>query len=90
MFGALAAVLGGVDTLVFTDGSGEYAAPVRWNVCQGLAHLGILLDEERNTRHADRIFPQGNSCQVRVIPTNEDLMIARHTYQVISCKQNET
>lgn len=87
--GALAAVLGGVDTLVFTGGIGEHAAPVRWNVCQGLAHLGINLDEERNTKHAEMISIQDSSCQVRVIPTNEDLMIARHTYQVISCKQNE-
>ena len=84
--GALAAVLGGVDTLVFTGGIGEHAAPVRWNVCQGLAHLGIHLDEERNTRHADMISTRGNSCQVRVIPTNEDLMIARHTSKVIAGK----
>ena len=87
--GALAAVLGGVDMLVFTGGIGEHAAPVRWNVCQGLAYLGIHLNEERNTRHADQISTPDSSCQVCVIPTNEDLMIARHTYQVIACKQNE-
>lgn len=87
--GALAAVLGGIDTLVFTGGIGEHAAPVRWKVCQGLAHLGIHLDEERNNKHAEMISTQDSSCQVRVIPTNEDLMIARHTSQVISCKQNE-
>lgn len=87
--GALAAVLGGVDTLVFTGGIGEHAAPVRWNVCQGLAHLGIHLDEEQNTMHADMISTPESSCQVHIIPTNEDLMIARHTYQVISCQHIE-
>jgi acetate kinase len=87
--GALAAVLGGVDMLVFTGGIGEHAASVRWNVCQGLAHLGIHIDEERNTRHADQISTPDSSCQVCVIPTNEDLMIARHTYQVISCQHTE-
>lgn len=87
--GALAAELGGVDTLVFTGGIGEHAAPVRWEVCKGLAHLGIQLDGERNNRHVDTISTQDSSCHVRVIPTNEDLMIARHTYKVISGKQNE-
>lgn len=86
--GALAAVLGGVDTFVFTGGIGEHGASVRWMVCQGLAHLGIHLDAERNTNHADIISSGQSSCQVRVIPTNEDLMIARHTLQVVSHTQN--
>lgn len=85
--GALAGVLGGIDTLVFTGGIGEHAAPVRWEVCQGLAYLGIHLDGERNFNHDDMISSGKSSCQVRVIPTNEDLMIARHTYNVISAKQ---
>lgn len=87
--GALAGVLGGVDTLVFTGGIGEHGALVRWKVCKGLAHLGIQLAGERNTNHDDMISSGESSCQVRVIATNEDLMIARHTYQVISGKQNE-
>jgi acetate kinase len=76
---ALTAVLGGLDTLVFTGGIGERAAPVRWEVCRGLAYLGIDLDPEKNAVHADVISTPGSACTVRVIPTNEDLMIARHT-----------
>jgi acetate kinase len=76
---ALTAVLGGLDTLVFTGGIGERAAPVRWEVCRGLAYLGIDLDPEKKAVHADVISTPGSACTVRVIPTNEDLMIARHT-----------
>jgi acetate kinase len=77
--GALTAVLGGLDTLVFTGGIGERAAPVRWEVCAPLAYLGIQLDPPRNAAHADLISLDHTLCIVRVIPTNEDLMIARHT-----------
>ena len=82
--GAMTAVLGGVDTFVFTGGIGERAAPVRWSVCQGLEHLGIHLDPEQNEIHADIITSPDSSCTVRVIPTNEDLIIARHTRKLIS------
>jgi len=81
--GAFAAALGGLDLLVFTGGIGEHAAPVRWEACTGLEHLGIMLDRERNDADADRISGDDCRCLVRVIPTNEDLMIARHTYQLI-------
>jgi acetate kinase len=81
--GALTAVLGGLDTLVFTGGIGERAAPVRWEVCRGLAYLGVDLDRERNAVHADVISRPGSACTVRMIPTNEDLMIARHTRTVL-------
>ena len=81
--GALTAVLGGLDTLVFTGGIGERAAPARWEICRGLGHLGIHLDPQRNTAHADPITMPDSSCVVRVIPTNEDLMIARHTHTLI-------
>jgi acetate kinase len=77
--GAMTAVLGGLDTLVFTGGIGEHAAPVRWNVCRELAYLGIRLDAERNAAHAEIISAPESTCTVRVIPTNEDLMIARQT-----------
>ncbi len=77
--GALTAVLGGLETLVFTGGIGEHAAPVRGEICRGLAYLGIDLDPQRNAVHADVISTSGSACTVRVIPTNEDLMIARHT-----------
>jgi acetate kinase len=81
--GALTAVLGGLDTLVFTGGIGERAAPVRWEVCGGLAYLGIDLDPEKNAVHAEVISMPGSACTVRVTPTNEDLMIARHTRTVL-------
>ena len=82
--GALAAVLGGLDTLVFTGGIGERAAPVRREVCDGLEYLGIRLDPGRNDAHADPVSAAGSPCAVRVIATNEDLMIARHTYGLIA------
>jgi acetate kinase len=81
--GALAAALGGLDLLVFTGGIGERAAPVRFEVCRGLEYLGIELDRQRNDAHADPISLAAGKCSVRVIPTNEDLMIARHTQRVI-------
>ena len=80
--GALAAVLGGLDTLVFTGGIGEHAAPVRAEVCRGLEHLGIRIDPDRNARH-EAVVSDG-ACTVRVVPTDEDLMIARHTRAVLA------
>lgn len=82
--GALAAALGGLDMFVFTGGIGERAAPVRSMICQGLTHLGIEIDEEKNLTHADTISSAESACVVRVIPTNEDLVIARHTNDLIS------
>jgi acetate kinase len=76
--GAMAAVLGGLDTLVFTGGIGEHAAPVRREICEGLEYLGVRLDPARNGRGDDEINGAGSRCSVRVIRTNEDLMIARH------------
>ncbi len=81
--GSFAAVLGGIDTFVFTGGIGENAAPVRWGVCHGLVHLGIRLDPERNNANAGTISTPDSRCVVRVLPTKEDLMIARHTYKLI-------
>jgi len=81
--GALAAVLGGLDTLVFTGGIGEKAGPVRQNVCRGLEHLGIRLDVALNELNADTISRPESPCKVRVIQTNEDIVIARHTYRLL-------
>ncbi|MCY4489000.1 MAG: acetate/propionate family kinase [Deltaproteobacteria bacterium] len=81
--GALAAALGGLDTLVFTGGIGERAAPVRQQICEGLAHLGIEIDPERNQGHSGTISTPRSRCAVRVIPTDEDLMIARHTRRLL-------
>jgi acetate kinase len=81
--GALAAALGGLDDLVFTGGIGERAAPVRSEVCHGLDHLGIVIDERRNSTNAGVISVPESACTVRVVPTNEDLMIARHTQTLL-------
>jgi acetate kinase len=81
--GAFTAALGGLDLLVFTGGIGEKAAPVRWETCSGLEHLGIKLERERNDANADTISADDCRCLVRVIPTNEDLTIARHTYELV-------
>jgi acetate kinase len=81
--GALAAVLGGLDSLVFTGGIGEHAAPVRWEICEGLEYLGVRVDAGKNAGPASTISTSDAACMVRVIPTNEDLMIARHTSAVL-------
>jgi acetate kinase len=77
--GALAAVLGGVDGLVFTAGIGENSAEIRRRICEASAWLGIELDEEANARKGPRISKTGSGVSAWVIPTNEELMIARHT-----------
>jgi len=75
--GAFAAALGGIDTLVFAGGIGEHAAPVRSRVCEGLVFLGIAVDESRNAAHARLISKQGGRVAVRVIPTDEEWMMAQ-------------
>jgi acetate kinase len=81
--GALVAVLGGLDTLVFTGGIGERAAPVRWEIARGLAHLGVELDPARNDRGASIVSADGSRVLVRVIAAQENLMVARHTYAAL-------
>ena len=81
--GAYAAVLGGLDTLVFTGGIGEKAAAVRARICEGLEYLGIKLDLSANECHAEVISSANSLASVRVIETNEDLMIARHTRNLL-------
>ncbi len=82
--GAYAAILGGLDTLVFTAGIGERAAEVRAGICRGLEFIGVELDEERNVRHAAVISRPGSLCTVRVVQTDEDRMIARHTRRLVT------
>jgi acetate kinase len=81
--GALAAVLGGIDALVFTGGIGENSGEIRRRICAASAWLGIELDEEANTRRTPRISKTGSRASAWVIPTNEELMIARHTGQLL-------
>jgi acetate kinase len=85
--GAYAAALGGLDTLIFTAGIGAGAAPIRARICQGLAFLGIVLDDTRNDKHAPIISAEASPVTVRVIPTDEDRMIARHTQSLITLKE---
>jgi acetate kinase len=82
--GALATALGGLDRLVFTGGIGEHAAPVRGSICDGLGHLGVTLDPERNAAGDRRISTDGSDCEVLVIPTDEDCIIAQHCRHVLS------
>jgi acetate kinase len=75
--GAFTAALGGLDTLVFAGGIGEHATNVRARICEGLAFLGIELSESRNSETAAVISKDTGRVTVRVIRTDEDLMIAR-------------
>ena len=81
--GAFAAALGGLDTLVFAGGIGENAAAVRARICDGLGFLGIELDQERNAKHEPWISSGTGRVKVRVIRTDEELMIARSVMQVL-------
>jgi len=75
--GAYWAILGGLDCLVFTGGIGEHAPLVRRLACSGLSGLGVELDEARNSESAGVISSAASACEVRVVATNEDLMLAR-------------
>jgi acetate kinase len=81
--GSLTAALGGLDAVVFTGGIGEHAAFIRERVCRDAAWLGLKLDIDANTRHARRISAEGSRVAAYVVPTNEELMIARHTQALV-------
>jgi acetate kinase len=84
--GALAAALGGVDGIVFTAGVGENSAEIRQRICAASAWLGIELDNDANTNKATRISSSLSKISVWVIPTNEELMIARHTGELLGLR----
>lgn len=84
--GAYTALLGGVDAIVFTAGVGENGARLRADIVDGLEFLGMSVDEERNSepsRLARTISPDGSAVAVLVVPTNEELEIARQTAAVL-------
>jgi acetate kinase len=81
--GAFAAALGGLDTLVFAGGIGENAPTVRARICDGLGFLGIELDEKRNAANDGVISAAASRVALRVIPTNEELMIAKMVCRVL-------
>lgn len=82
--GSLVAALGGLDALVFTAGIGEHAAPVRAMICEQARWLGIELDAEANARHAPLVSAPASRVAVSVIPTNEEIVIARHTRRLLA------
>jgi acetate kinase len=77
--GSLAAALGGLDAIVFTAGIGENAGILRERVCRAAGWLGVELDASANAKGGPRISPPGSRASAWVVPTNEELMIARHT-----------
>ena len=81
--GALAAALGGVDALVFTAGIGEHSAEIRRRICEASSWLGVELDSSANAGHGPRISTAGSRVSAWVVPTNEELMIARHTGELL-------
>jgi len=81
--GAFAAVLGGVDGIVFTAGIGEHSAEIRARICAASAWLGVVLDERANASDGPRITTSKSRISAWVIPTNEELMIARHTGRLL-------
>jgi acetate kinase len=79
--GAFAAALGGLDTLIFSGGMGENSPAIRSQICAGLEFLGVELDQDKNAANAP-VISKG-SVSVRVIPTDEELMIAKSVSQVL-------
>lgn len=80
---SLAAALQGLEALVFTGGIGEHAAPVRQRICEASAWLGIAIDQEANDRHSVDIGAAHSQVALRVIPTDEEYIIAKHTFSRI-------
>lgn len=81
--GSLAAALGGLDAIVFTGGIGENSAEIRERICRDAAWLGVVLDESANQSGGGRISAADSATAAWVVPTNEELMIARHTRRVL-------
>jgi acetate kinase len=81
--GSLAAALGGLDALVFTAGIGERSTQIRERVCRDAAWLGVTFDEAANARGGPRISASGSRVSAWVVPTNEELMIARQTQRLM-------
>jgi acetate kinase len=87
--GAFAAALGGVDTLVFSAGIGEHGAEVRAEICQGLQFLGLRVDPARNAASAPVISEDNAPAMIRVIPTDEESMIARIVQRLIGAQPHK-
>jgi acetate kinase len=85
--GSLAAALGGLDALIFTAGIGEHAAEIRRLVCEAATWLGIDLNKNANASGGPRISRASSRTSAWVIPTDEDLMIARHVWTIVSARR---
>jgi acetate kinase len=81
--GSMAAALGGLETLVFTGGIGEHAAEIRARVCRDAQWLGITLDEAANAAGGPRISSPDARASAWIVPTDENLMVARHTRRLL-------
>jgi acetate kinase len=90
--GGYIAEMGGADAVIFTGGIGERSAPVRKRICEGLGCIGLLLDDGKNERvmpgEIDLITRRESRLKAYVIPTNEELLIARDTFQVMGSLAN--
>jgi acetate kinase len=89
--GAYAAAMNGLDVLVFTAGVGENSAPLRKRILENLTYLGIEIDEHENLIRSGedrRISKPTSKVEVLIIPTNEELVIARDTYELILAQKN--
>lgn len=82
--GSLAAALGGLDAVVFTAGIGEHAAFIRKRVCEAVSWLGVELDTAANEQGGPRVTTAGSRASAWVVPTNEELMIARHARALVA------
>lgn len=87
--GSLAAALGGLDAIVFTAGIGEHAAPIRERVLQAARWLGVHIDGTANLTGGPRISSLGSAVSAWVVPTNEELMIARHTQALLGASHTQ-
>ena len=79
----MAAVLGGIDAIVFTAGIGANSPEIRRRICEACAWLGVAVDDDANTRRQVRISPPGARVSAWVVPTDEELMIARHAGRLL-------
>jgi acetate kinase len=81
---ALTAALGGLDTLIFSAGIGEHAPEIRAQICTGLDFLGLHLDSEKNSQNADIVSTDDSRVIIRVIPTDEEIVIARTVHSILA------
>lgn len=86
-FGALVVALGGLDAVVFTAGIGEHVPEVRHRICEQLSWLGLDIDADTNEAGSPKISAMGSRISAWVIPTNEELMIARHCWELMNTRK---